>query len=179
MVLYSKARDALKQGALCSGVTLNKRKGHWYATFVVDIPQSTPQNEGRKLGVDIGSINLLTTSEGVSFGKISATLKRRTDRAFSNRRKKQKLNACLKGKGMSPVPLHDPTCSSFVKYEIGRAINEFTGTLVPTDIVILEKLNVKGMRFKSHRMNRVLSASQIGYLTERLKLSLAYTKSEI
>lgn len=36
--LYDRAHETLKEGALCSGVTLNRQDGQWYATFVSGHP---------------------------------------------------------------------------------------------------------------------------------------------
>lgn len=172
--LYTKARETLKEGTLCSGVTLNRQNGRWYATFVVDIPNTKSEATGRKLGVDIGIANAITTSDGQHFGRFSDTLRRKVDRTTEKRRDKQKLNACLKKKGLPTVNLSDRKLSAYVKNEIGRALNEFVDTLAPDDVVILERLSVKGMRFKSRRMNRILSAAQLGYLTRRLRDKLDY-----
>ena len=172
--LYDKARETLAEGTLCSGVTLNRRNGQWYATLVVDIPNAKPEPNGRKVGIDVGIVNIITTSDGQHFGQFSNTLKRKVDRGTEKRRRRQKLNACLKKRGLPTVSLSDPQLSAYVKNEIGRALNEFIGTLSPNDLVILERLSVKGMRFKSRRMNRILSASQLGYLCRRVREKLDY-----
>ena len=172
--LYRKAEENLKEGRLCSGVTLGKRNGQWYVTFVVDIPKDKPRSEGRKIGVDIGIVNILTTSDGDHFGQVSDILKRKVDKAFTKRKRKQKLNVCLENKGLPTLSLYDAKLTAFARNEIGHAINQFVATLEPSDIVILENLNIKDMRFKSRRMNRVLSASQLRYVIERLKQTLDY-----
>ena len=172
--LYDRARETLTEGTLCSGVTLNHQNGQWYATFVVDIPNPKPKATGRKVGVDIGIVNVITTSDGQYFGQFSATLKRKVEQATERRRHKQKLNACLEKKGLPTVGLSDRKLSAYAKNEIGRALNEFMDTLAPEDLVVLERLSIKGMRFRSRRMNRVLSASQLGYLTRRLREKLDY-----
>jgi len=170
--LYGKARETLREGTLCSGVTLNRRQGQWVASFVVDISQSKPKATGRRVGVDIGISNTVTTSEGQHFGQFSDTLKGKVKRATERRRRKQKLNACLKKKGLPTVNLSDLKLSAYVRNEIGRALNEFIATLAADDLVVLERLSVSGMRFKSRRMNRILSAAQLGYLTRRLREKL-------
>jgi len=172
--LYDKARETLKEGTLCSGVTLNRQDGQWYAAFVVDIPYAKPEAPGRRVGVDIGITNVITTSDGQHWGQFSDTLKHKVDRATEKRRRKQKLNACLKKKGLPTVSLSDRKLSAYVKNEIGRALNEFIDTLAPDDLVILERLSVQDMRFKSRRMNRILSAAQLGYLSRRLPEKLDY-----
>ena len=173
--LYDKARETLKactersrsEGTLCSGVTLNRQDGQWYATFVVDILNTMPEATGRQVGVDIGITNVVTTSDGQHFGQFSDALKHKVDRATEKRQRKQKLNACLKKKGLPTVSLSDGQLSAYVKNEIGRALNEFIETLAPDDLVILERLSVKEMRFKSRRMNRIPSTGS-GQAFQRL-----------
>jgi len=172
--LYARAHETLAEGTLCSGVTLNHKNGQWYVTFIVDIPNAKPEATGRKVGVDIGITNAITTSDGQHFGQFSDTLKCKVDRATERRRCKQKLNACLKKKGLPTVSLSDRKLSAYAKNEIGRALNEFVGALALEDLVVLERLSVQGMRFKSRRMNRILSAAQLGYLTRRLREKLDY-----
>jgi len=172
--LYDRARETLKEGTLCSGVTLNRQNGQWYATFVVDLPNSKAEALGRRVGVDIGIVNVITTSDGQHFGRFPDTLQRKVEWVMEKRRRKQKLNACLKKKGLPTVGLSDRNLSAYVRNEIGHALNEFVDTLAPDDVVVLEQLSVKGMRFKSRRMNRILSAAQLGYATRRLREKLDY-----
>lgn len=174
ITLYDKARASLQEGKLCSGVTLARRDDQWYATLVVDIPNAKPKPNGRRVGVDIGIVNILTTSTGRHFGHFSDKFKAKVDRATEKRRRKQKLNACLEKKGLPTVSLSNSKLSVYVKNEIGRALNGFVGILCPNDQVVLEQLSVKGMRFKSRRMNRMLSAAQLGYLYRRVREKLDY-----
>jgi putative transposase len=172
ITLYDYAREQLAKGKLCSSVRLNYQDGQWYATFVVEIPDAKPDATGRKIGVDIGIANFITTSEGEFFGHFSESFRRRLEKDVERRRRKQKLNACLRRKGLPTVSLSDKKLTDFVRNEIGRAINQFVRALEPNDLVVLEKLNIGTMRFKSRRMNRLLSAAQLGYLARRLRMTL-------
>jgi len=172
ITLYPKARHTLSEGKLCSGVTLNKQDGVWYATLVVDLPQTKPQPDGTLMGVDLGIVNVITTSQGQQFGQFSEILKRRVEKSTQKKRRKMKLNACLKKKGRPPVSLVDKKFSRFIKNELGRTFNQFIKILPSSVTVVLENLSVKTMRFKSRLMNRILSASQLGYATQRLREKL-------
>jgi putative transposase len=170
--LYGRAKDALAEFPKpCTGVTLNKRDGRWYATFVVE--RRGPKSESSKvIGVDIGMANLVSTSEGKRYGQVSPALRQRVERSAEKRRRKQKLNACLKKKGKPTVDLNDDRAEAFARNEIGRALNQMLNDLPEGAAVALERLSVKDMRFKSRQMNRALRASQLGYARDKLKFKL-------
>jgi transposase len=96
LALYERAKTTLADfPKLCSGVTLNKRGGVWYATLVVE-RRGKKAEPSAVLGVDIGMATLAATSDGRRYGEISPQLTRRVERASQKRQRKQKLNACLK-----------------------------------------------------------------------------------
>ena len=171
--LYRRAKQTLeKYPKLCSGVTLNKREGEWFATLVVEGKGKKPKATGKVVGVDIGMTHLAVTSSGDQYGEISAELAKRVEKKATRFARKQKLNACLKRKGHEPVGLSDPKTEAFVRNEIGRALNKLMGNVPDGSPVALERLNVKDMRFKSRQMNRHLRASQLGYIRDKLKFKL-------
>jgi Putative transposase DNA-binding domain len=173
LTLYRRAKQTLeKYPKLCSGVTLNKREGVWYATLVVERPNQKLKATGEVVGVDIGMTHLAVTSAGQVYGEISDALARRVEKKVARFARKQKLNACLKCKDLPTVRLTDPKAESFVRNEIGRALNQLVGDLPPGAPVALERLNVKDMRFKSRLLNRRLRASQLGYSRDKLKFKL-------
>jgi hypothetical protein len=170
--LYERAKETLAQfPRLCSGVTLNQRDGAWYATFVVERKGPKPQSS-QVVGVDIGMVSIISTSDGQGYGQVSAELRRRVERANAKRRRKQKLNACLKRKNQPVVSLCDDKAEAFARNEIGRALNQMLDELPAGTKVALERLTVKDMRFKSRQMNRALRASQLGYVRDKLKFKL-------
>jgi hypothetical protein len=170
--LYRRAREALAEfPRLCTGVTLNRRDGQWYATFVVERrgPKAKPS---AVVGVDIGMVNIISTSTGQRYGQISPQLRERVERAAAKRRRKQKLNVCLKRKGQSPVDLRDHRAEAFARNEIGRALNQMLDDLPEGAAVAIERLSVTDLRFKSRLMNRALRAAQLGYARDKLKFKL-------
>jgi len=169
---YDRARETLAQfSRLCSGVTLNQRDGAWYATFVVERRGPKPQSS-QVIGVDLGMVSIVSTSNGQRYGQVSAELRRRVERANAKRRRKQKLNACLKRKNQPAVSLNDDKAEAFARNEIGRALNQMLDDLPVETKVALERLRVQDMRFKSRQMNRALRASQLGYVRDKLKFKL-------
>ena len=170
--LYGRAQEALAEfPKLCTGVTLNKRDGQWYATLVVERRGRKPKRS-QVIGVDIGMVNIVSTSQGKRYGQISPKLRKRVERSAEKRRRKQKLNACLKRKGLPTVDLRDDRAEAFARNEIGRALNQMLDELPDGAAVALERLSVKDMRFKARQMNRALRASQLGYARDKLKFKL-------
>ncbi len=170
--LYEHAKETLAQfPKLCRGVTLNRRDGEWFATFVVE-RKGPKARSSEVVGVDIGMVSIVSTSHGRRYGQISPELRRRVERANVKRRRKQKLNACLKRKSPPTVSLKDDKAEAFARNEIGRALNQMLDELPGGTQVALERLTVKDMRFKSRQMNRALRASQLGYVRDKLKFKL-------
>ena len=170
--VYEHARETLAQfPKLCSGVTLNRREGEWFATFIVE--RNGPKAESSKVvGIDIGMVSIVSTSYGRRYGQVSPELRRRVERANEKRRRKQQLNVCLKRKNRATVSLKDGKAEAFARNEIGRALNQMLDELPGGSKVALERLSVKDMRFKSRQMNRALRASQLGYVGDKLKFKL-------
>ncbi|GFP21295.1 putative transposase [Candidatus Hakubella thermalkaliphila] len=172
ITLYNRAKETIAEfPKLCTGVTLNKRDGQWYATFVVERRGAKAQSS-QVIGVDIGMVSIVSTSGGQRYGQISPELRKRLERAVEKHRRKQKLNACLKRKDIPTVDLGDNRTNAFSRNEIGRALNQMLDELLKGSAVALERLSVKDMRFKSRQMNRVLRASQLGYVRDKLKFKL-------
>jgi len=170
--LYRHARESVATfDKLCTGVTLNHRDGQWYATLTVQRKNAKAKSK-MVVGVDIGMVSIVSTSTGQRYGDISQGLRQRVERASQKRRRKQKLNACLKRKSQPPVDLIDHKAESFARNEIGRALNAMLDELPLGAAVALERLSVKGMRMKSHAMNRALRAAQLGYVRDKLKFKL-------
>jgi putative transposase len=170
--LYGRAKETLTEfPKLCTGVTLNQRDGQWYATLVVERRGPKPKSS-EVVGVDIGMANIVSTSEGKRYGQVSPELRKRVERSAEKRRRKQKLNACLKRKGQPTIDLSDHRAEAFARNEIGRALNQMLDDLPDGVAMALERLSVKDMRFKSRQMNRALRASQLGYVRDKLKFKL-------
>jgi putative transposase len=173
IILYKNAKKELSSGKLCSGMVLSRDpKGRWFAALCIEIETKKAPASTGVVGVDVGIVNTLTTSAGKRYGNLSDKLKKKVALDHERRRRRQKLNSCLTKKSKPTVSLVSRKISSFVKNEIGRAINQFVKELPSGATVALERLSVKSMRFKSRQTNRILSASQLGFLAERLRFKL-------
>jgi len=172
--IHKYGKNVLGEGQLCGGVTLARLDGQWYATLAVEIEKKKPIASLGMVGIDLGIKNLFTASTGNFFGQFSNNLKKQVDKADNVRRRKQKLNACLIQGGKPEVDLSSPQIIATIRNEIGRAANQLVNTLETDSLVVLEKLNIKGMKFKSKRMNRILKASKIGLALDKLKEKLDY-----
>jgi len=130
-------------------------------------------SKGEVIGVDIGMAAIGTTSIGEQYGQVSDELAGRVNQPAIGLARKQKLNACLKRKGLPTVSLDNPKAEAFARNAIGRALNELVEALPTGAPAALERLNLKDMRFKSRLMNRRLRASQLGYIKDKLRFKLA------
>ncbi len=169
--MHKYGKEILETGKLCSGVLLSFEKGQWYASFVVETENKKPETREHVTGVDLGINSLFTTAYGF-FGQYSDKLRKVVKKSDLKRKRKQKLNSCLKKKGLPTVDLYDRKTEATVRNEIGRAANQLINSLPANCLVVLERLSIGGMRFKSRMMNRVLKASKIGYASDRLKEKL-------
>ena len=155
----------------CS-VTLNKRDDTWWLTLSYDavIPITTQPN-APVVGIDVGIANFLTTSTGKHYGSFHKKLRERHKRDRAKRRRKAKLRACLKKKGVKKLPSTSSKSgqrlSRHVKQAINRAINECIADHQGYQIAY-ERLSVRTMKFKARAMNAYLYASNLGHISEQL-----------
>jgi transposase len=95
-------------------------------------------------------------------------LAQRHQRDREKRRRKAKLRACLKKKGVEKLPsTRNPKLARTVRQEINRAINEVYREH-PGAQIAFERLNVATMRFKARRMNAYLYASNLAHIPKQL-----------
>jgi transposase len=166
-------KEALTEKKLNTSTTLCKRHGSWWLTlsFDEDVPLTT-EKDAPLVGVDVGIANFLTTSTGKQYGTFHGKLTRRHKRDREKRRRKAKLRACLKKKGVTKLPstssVTGQRLSRHVRQEINRAV-----TLMIQDHasarLIYEDLSVSSMRFKARTMNSYLYASNLAHIPEQIK----------
>jgi transposase len=171
--LYKNAHKILAQyDRLCSSVSLNNRQGRWYVTFVVERKNKKPPVDKQVTGIDIGMKAVANTSQRQRYGEFLDQTQRRLKAAHAKFVRKQKLNVCLKKKGLPTVSLEDGKMQTWVRNGIGQALNQLIAEWPEGHAAAIERLKVKDMRFKSRAGNRLLRASQLGYILERLKFKL-------
>jgi transposase len=126
--------------------------------------------------VDVGIANFITTSTGKQYGTFHGKLARRQKRDREKRRRKAKLRACLKKKGVENLPSTSSATgqrlSRHVRQEINRAVNLLLEEH-PDARIIYEDLSVASMRFKARSMNAYLYASNLAHIPEQLAWATA------
>jgi transposase len=148
-----------------SGVTLTRNAdGRWLPlTYAEEVPLQTLP-DAPVVGVDIGIAHFLTTSTGKHYGSFQGKLAQRHQRDCEKRRRKAKLRACLKKKGVErPPSMRNFKLARAVRQEINRPVNELYRDHAGSQIAF-ERLNVATMRFKARRMNAYLYASNLAHI---------------
>ena len=158
-----------------SSVTLNRRNHAWWLTLTYDEMVAVETKPDAKV---VGIANFVTTSDGKQYGTFNGKLRERQKRDREKRRRKAKLRACLKKRGVSNE--HLPSTSSVtgqrlirhVRQEINRAVNlcfeEHEGCQFA-----YEQLSVATMRFKARAQNAYLRASQLGQIPRQITWNAA------
>jgi transposase len=168
--LASYHKKALEGRTLNTSTTLYKRKGIWWLTlsFDLDVPLETEPSAPR-VGADVGIANFITTSTGKRYGSFHGKLARRQKRDREKRRRKAKLRACLKKKGITKLPSTSSASGQrlgrHVRQEINRAVNLMIADHLNARI-IYEDLSVASMRFKARSMNAYLYASNLAHTVQ-------------
>src|SRR5450755_2406953 len=157
------------QGKTINGsVTLNKRGDGWWLTLTYDekiAVQTEP--DAPVIGVDVGIANFLTASDGKHYGTFHGKLRER-----QKRRRKAKLRACLKKKGVKKLPSTSSKSGQrltrHVRQEINRAVNECLDEH-PDAQIAYEQLSISSMKFKARAMNAYLRASNLAHIPKQIQ----------
>jgi len=158
-----------------SSVTLNRRDNAWWLTLSYDeIVEVETKPDAKVVGIDVGIANFVTASDGKQYGTFNGKLRKRQKRDREKRRRKAKLRACLKKKGVPEEQLPSTSNATgqrlmrHVKQSINRAVNlcfeEHEGCQFA-----YEQLSVASMRFKARAQNAYLRASQLGQIPKQIE----------
>ncbi len=114
---------------LNTSVQLNQRDGVWWLTLSYDEEVMIQTVPGAPvIGIDVGIANFVTTSTGKHYGSFHKDLRARHKRDRAKRRRKAKLRACLKKKGIKKLPSTSSRTGQklirHVKQEINHAVNQ-------------------------------------------------------
>ena len=152
-----------------TSMTLTRKPSGWWLTLTVqETVAPTTTDESPVVGVDVGIANFLTTSTGKRYGSFHGKLARRHKLDREKRRRKAKLRACLKKKGVTRLPsLTNQRLARHVRQEINRAVNQFYADHAGHQVAY-EDLDVRTMRFKARRANAYLYASNLAHLPRQL-----------
>src|SRR5712692_4406054 len=175
--LASYHKKALEGHTLNTSTTLSKRKGIWWLTlsFDQDVPLETEPSAPR-VGADVGIANFITTSTGKRYGTFHGKLARRQKRDREKRRRKAKLRACLKKKGITKLPSTSSASGQRLGRHVRREINRAVNLMIadhPHARIIYEDLSVASMRFKARSMNAYLYASNLAHIPKQIAWATA------
>lgn len=162
-------RQALAGKTLNTSTVLARKADGWWLTLSYDeqVKIETPQ-DAPVIGIDVGIANFITTSDGKHYGTFNDKLAARHKRDREKRRRKAKLRACLKKKGVKRLPsARNKKLARHVRQEINRAVNELYRDS-PDAQFAYEQLNVAGMKFKARQMNAYLYASNLAHIPAQL-----------
>jgi Putative transposase DNA-binding domain len=162
-------RHALSGKTLNTSTVLTRKADGWWLTISYDgaIPVTTPK-KAPVIGLDVGIANFITTSEGKHYGTLHGKLAVCHKRDREKRRRKAKLRACLKKKGVQKLPsTRNHKLARQVRQEINRAVNQLYADHLDAQFAY-EQLNVASMRFKARRMNAYLYASNLAHIPKQL-----------
>jgi hypothetical protein len=150
-----------------TSTTLTRKHDGWWLTLSSDeqVHVETPK-DAPGIGLDVGIANFISTATGQQYGPFHGKLAARHKRDREQRRRKAKLRACLKNKGVKKLP-STRNKKLARQQEITRAVNELYREH-PDAQFAYEHLNVAGMRFTARRMNASLYASNLAHIPAHL-----------
>lgn len=98
-------KQALDGRDINSSEVLLRQGGRWWLALSYDAQVNiTTPTDAPVIGVDVGIAKFLTTSDGKHYGSFNGKLAKRHKRDRAKRRRKAKLRACLKRKGVKRLP---------------------------------------------------------------------------
>jgi len=162
-------RRMLSGKHISSSMTLTRKPSGWWLTLTVgERIAATTTEESPVVGVDVGIVSFLTTSTGKRYGTFHGKLAHRHKLDREKRRRKAKLRACLKKKGVTRLPeLSNQRLARHVRQEINRAVNQLYAEHSGHQVAY-EDLDVRTMRFRARRMNAYLYASNLAHLARQI-----------
>src|SRR5258708_2875592 len=159
---------------LNTSVQLNQRDGVWWLTLSYDeeVIQETVAG-APVVGIDVGVANFVTTSTGKQYGSFHKHVRARHKRDRAKRRRKAKLRACLKKKGVKHLPSTSSRTGQrlmrHVKHEINYAVNQCFAEPEHQGVQFAyEALSVASMRFKARAQNAYVRASHLGHIPQQI-----------
>jgi Putative transposase DNA-binding domain len=170
-------REALAGKTLNSSMTLNKRGDSWWLTLSYDkvVPVQTAPS-APVVGVDVGIVNFLTTSDGQHYGTFHGKLRERHKRDRQKRRRKAKLRKCLEKKGVKKLPSTSSRSGQrlarHVRQSINRAVNQCFTEHEGAQFAY-EHLSVATMKYKARAMNAYLYDSNLAHIPRQIAWNAA------
>jgi len=173
-----KMRQKIRFEGKLKQVTISKRAGKYFASFLIETEEYNPKDVDRKssVGVDFGLTNLAILSDGTKLPanqKLRASLKKLVKRQRVLSRKVKGSNRRAKAK-QSVAKLH---------FRIARqreaTLHELSDYLTASfDRIVIEDLHVKGM-VKNHCLARAVSDAGLGMLRQMIEYKAKLRGNEV
>jgi transposase len=171
VTLTASHQQALAGKTLNTSTVLARKVDGWWLTLSYEeqVTIQTPnppkmRQDAPVMGSDVGSANVITDSTAKQYGTFNGKLAERHKRDREKRRRKAKLRACLKKKGVKRLPsTRNKKRARTVRQAINRAVNDLYREY-PEAQFAYEHLHVAGMKFKARRMNAYLDASHLAHI---------------
>jgi hypothetical protein len=166
-------RRVLTGKTINSSVQLNRRQdGTWWLTLSYDeiVPIQTAP-DAPVIGIDVGIVNFLTTSDGKQYGTFHGKLREQQKRDREKRRRKAKLRACLEKKGVEKLPSTSSKSGQRLQRHVRQSINRAVNLCMiehPDAQFAYEQLSVRTMRFKARAMNAYIRASNLAHIPDQI-----------
>src|SRR5215469_16481217 len=168
-------RQALAGKTLNTSTVLARNLDGWWLTLSYDVQVTveTP-NDAPVMGGDVGIANFITDSTGKQYGTFNGKLAARHKRDRAKRRRKAKLRACLKKKGVKKLPSTSSRTGQKLIRQTRQAINQAVNQCFadPEHAGVqfaYEQLSVASMRFKARVQNAYLRASHFAHIPQQVK----------
>jgi putative transposase len=158
-------RQPIRFGGKLKQVTISKRAGKYYASFLIETDEYDPKDVDRQpsVGVDVGIKSLATLSNGEVFENSRLLQK--------NLRKLRKLQRSLSRKvrgsnGYAKAKLKIQKLHFLIARQREAILHQLSDYLTKTfDRIVIENLNVKGM-VKNRKLSRALADVGFGMLRQ-------------
>jgi hypothetical protein len=170
-------RQVLKGKTINTSVQLNKRNDGWWLTLSYDeVVSFQSEKDASVVGIDVGIVNFLTTSDGRHYGTFHGKLRERQKRDREKRRRKAKLRICLERRGVKSLPSTSSKSGQrlirHVKQEINRAVNECFAEHQGAHVAY-EQLSVATMKHKARVMNAYMRAANLAHIPRQIEWNAA------
>jgi putative transposase len=161
-------RQPVRFGGKLKQVTISKRAGKYFASFLIETIEYNPKDVDRQpsVGVDFGLKSLATLSNGESF-PVSQPLKR-SERKLKKSQKK--LSRKVKGSNRRARAKLQLQKQHFrVVRQREATLHQLSDYLTKTfDRIVIEDLNVKGM-MKNRKLSRAIADVGFGRLRQMIE----------
>lgn len=167
-----KEREYLpREGREVISATVSWRAGRWYVALRVREDRSETTNAGGHVGIDLGLVNLATSSDGVVYRnpRPRKKLERKVRRLSRQLARRQKGSSNRARTRFRLARLHARIADSRNDY-----LHKITTELAKTkSVIVIESLSVRALQ-RSHRLGGSLADAALGEFTTKLRYKASW-----